>query len=242
MYSTWNYYAKLIVISRMEFIGKMQLISTALLSTGPLGMNCSENWIEIHFHSRKYVSKFRLRDGLMRQNVCQKAWVSCWERCISVQTSSKWWYSVGIAGDIRVPDNHNGAAINARLSGYSWTWYALAWKNYDKSNISHLSMNCDKYCVLLLIVMRLFRVRSLQWRHNERDGMANHQPHDCLLNCLFRRRSKKIWKLRVTGLCEGNSQVTGEAPDKGPVTRKMFPFDDVIMKCVIVSFFIYIQC
>ena len=28
----------------------------------------------------------------------------------------------------------------------------------------------------------------------------------------FRRRSKKIWKLRVTGLCAGNSPVTGEFP------------------------------
>ena len=29
----------------------------------------------------------------------------------------------------------------------------------------------------------------LQWRHNERDGVSNPQPHDCLLNRLFRRRS-----------------------------------------------------
>ena len=32
------------------------------------------------------------------------------------------------------------------------------------------------------------------------------------LNCLFRHKSKKISKLRVTGLCEGNSPVTGEFP------------------------------
>ena len=70
--------------------------------------------------------------------------------------------------------------------------------------------------------------KSLQWRHNERDGMSNHQCH-CLLNCLFRCRSKKTSKLRVTGLCEGNSPVTGEFPTHRPVTQKMFPFDDVIM-------------
>ena len=34
--------------------------------------------------------------------------------------------------------------------------------------------------------------------------------YDCLLNRLFRRRSKKTSKLRVTGLCAGNSLVTGE--------------------------------
>ena len=34
----------------------------------------------------------------------------------------------------------------------------------------------------------------------------------CLLNSLFRRRSKKTSKLRVTGLCAGNSPGTGEFP------------------------------
>ena len=49
----------------------------------------------------------------------------------------------------------------------------------------------------------------LQWCHNERDGVSNHRTHDSLLNRLFRRRSKKTSKLRVTGLCEGNSPVPG---------------------------------
>ena len=46
----------------------------------------------------------------------------------------------------------------------------------------------------------MFWVHSaLLWRHNERDGVSNHQPHDCLLNRSFRRRSKKTLKHRVTG-------------------------------------------
>ena len=52
----------------------------------------------------------------------------------------------------------------------------------------------------------------LQWRHNERDVVSNHQPRECLLNRLFMRISKKTPKLRVTGLCVGNSPVTGEFP------------------------------
>ena len=52
----------------------------------------------------------------------------------------------------------------------------------------------------------------LQWRHHGRDSVSNHQPHDCLLNRWFRRRSKRTPKLRVTGLCVGNSPVTGEFP------------------------------
>ena len=51
-----------------------------------------------------------------------------------------------------------------------------------------------------------------------------------LLIRLYRCRSKKISKLRATGICEGNLPVTGGfPPKKRPVTRKMFPFDDVIM-------------
>ena len=45
-----------------------------------------------------------------------------------------------------------------------------------------------------------FSNMPLQWRHNERDGVPNHQ----------RRRSNI--KLRVTRLCAGYSPVTGEFP------------------------------
>ena len=70
---------------------------------------------------------------------------------------------------------------------------------------------------------------SLQWRNNDHDGVSNHQPHGGLLNRLFRRWSKKTSKLRVTGLCVGNSPGTVNSPHRRPVARKMFPFDDVIM-------------
>ena len=56
------------------------------------------------------------------------------------------------------------------------------------------------------------QVSSLQWRHNGRDSVSNHQPHDCLLDRLFRRSSNKTSKLRVTGPCAGISPGTGEFP------------------------------
>ena len=43
-------------------------------------------------------------------------------------------------------------------------------------------------------------------------SVSNHQPHHWLLNRLFRSKSKKTSKLRVTGLCAGNSPGTGEFP------------------------------
>ena len=67
------------------------------------------------------------------------------------------------------------------------------------------------------------------WRHNECDDVSNHQPHDCLFNRLFRRRSKETSKLRVTGLCAGNSPVTGEFTAQMASYAEMFPFDDVII-------------
>ena len=55
---------------------------------------------------------------------------------------------------------------------------------------------------------------TLQWRHNGRTVVLNHRRPECLLNRLFSRRSEKTSKLRATGLCEGNSSVTGEFPSQ----------------------------
>ena len=71
---------------------------------------------------------------------------------------------------------------------------------------------------------------TLQWRHNGRDGISNHQPHGCLPNYLFRPRSKKTSKLCVTGLWARNSPVTGEFPAQMASNAEKFPFEDVIMK------------
>ena len=72
-------------------------------------------------------------------------------------------------------------------------------------------------------------MHSLKWRHNERDCVSNYRYLDCLLNRLFRHRSKKTSEPCVTGLCEGNHRWPVDFPHKGPVTWKMFPFDVVFM-------------
>ena len=94
----------------------------------------------------------------------------------------------------------------------------------------HLNMSYAKqwqFCIRLNVISALQLKGTLRWRHNDHDSVSNHQPHGCLLNRLFRRRSKKTF--RVTGLCVGNSPGPVNSPHKVPVTRKMFPFDDVIM-------------
>ena len=53
---------------------------------------------------------------------------------------------------------------------------------------------------------------TIQWRHNERDGVPNHQPHDCLLDRLFKRRSRKHQSSASLAFVRENSPLTGEFP------------------------------
>ena len=80
----------------------------------------------------------------------------------------------------------------------------------QNKRLSKIDTPCitENWLITLLIMVTI----TLRWRHNEHDGVSNHQTLDCLLMCLFRRRSKKTSKFRVTGFCEGNSPVTGEFP------------------------------
>ena len=70
---------------------------------------------------------------------------------------------------------------------------------------------------------------SLQWRHNGRNGVSNHQSHDYLLKRLFRRRSKKHQSSASLTIVRGSHRSPVNSPHRWPVTRKMFPFVDVIM-------------
>ena len=80
-----------------------------------------------------------------------------------------------------------------------------------KMIIIHYIVRTSKRYIILSSATAKSKRMTLQWRHNGRDSVSNHQPHCCLLNRLFRRRSKKTSKLRVTGLCVGNSPGTGES-------------------------------
>ena len=98
-------------------------------------------------------------------------------------------------------------------------------------NFRNVQIHIRNVLPYVMIVLRLkgIAMTPLHWRHNGRNSVPNHQPHDCFFNRLFRQRSKETSKLHVTGLCVGNSRGPVNSPHKWPVTRKMFPFDDVIM-------------
>ena len=75
--------------------------------------------------------------------------------------------------------------------------------------------------------------KTLLWRHHGLDGVSNHQPHECLLDRSFRRRSKKTSMLRATGLCAENSPETGEFPAQMASNAENAHIDDVIMDALL---------
>ena len=72
------------------------------------------------------------------------------------------------------------------------------------------------------------KARTLQWRYNGRNDVSNHQPHHCLLNHLFSGRQRKHQSSASQVFVRGIHQWQVNSLHKGPVARKMIPFDDVI--------------
>ena len=110
----------------------------------------------------------------------------------------------------RITQNISGSQLTFSVSpGNIQGNYVQLWQVWLLSDGSSY-LSCSRViinCVLWLSQKVL--MKPLQWRHNEHYGVSHHQRLDCLLNRLFMRRSKKTSNLRVTGLCEGNSPVTG---------------------------------
>ena len=98
------------------------------------------------------------------------------------------------------------------LLNYSTTCAVVYVREFNYRQISNIRRAKSQNLNVSRLVLQLSLPNPyiLQWHHNEWDGVSNHRRLDCLLSRLFRRRSKKKSKFRVTGLCEGNSPVTGE--------------------------------
>ena len=104
---------------------------------------------------------------------------------------------------------YGAPSIDGLNMGHSTLWHSMIKHNfisrkYPFTTFYFLPLYSTCTCELMM--------SPLQWRHNGRDSVSNHQPHDCLLKRLFRRRSKKTSKLRAAGLCAWKSPETGEFP------------------------------
>ena len=103
----------------------------------------------------------------------------------------------------------------------------VLWQLYDCHSTKEITL---KTWVTFDCIEPEMHNASLQWRHNGYGGVSNHQPYRCLHNRLFRRRSKKISSLTFVW---GIHRWPVNSPHKWPVTRKIFPIDDVITLFII---------
>ena len=103
------------------------------------------------------------------------------------------------------------------------TYYHMAREQKHDDESKHMGRNI---CLNEAGIQKV----PLQWSYNESDGVWYLQRLHCLFNRLFSRRSKKTSKHSAPSLCEGNPPVTSIFPHKGPVTWKMFLFDNVIIR------------
>ena len=71
-------------------------------------------------------------------------------------------------------------------------------------------------------------VISIQWRHKERDGVSNHGLVDCSLSRYIRRADQRKHQIPAS-LAFMREIHWMNSSHKGLVTRKMLPFDDVII-------------
>ena len=160
----------------------------------------------VHFKKNVGLTTFRIwRLRTVNHNVQKANWTSTtfsWKRCILIETQRI--YSLGSNWSLQSTSqltSQESKSLNL------FQRVKLTTPN-DKSALANvvvqykIGSNND-----IMTWIRIF-LFTLLWRLNGCGGVSNHQRHDCLLSRLFRHRSK----LRVTGLCEGNSPGTGEFP------------------------------
>ena len=117
--------------------------------------------------------------------------------------------SISIASTLEILESCTKPESKVHGANMGPTWVLSA---PDGPHVGPMNLAIREDISMSKSLMARFEWDPLQWCHNGHDSVSNHQPYDSLLNLLFRRRSKKTSKLRVTGLCVGNSPGTGEFP------------------------------
>ena len=106
--------------------------------------------------------------------------------------------------------------------------------NYVKIRISTLKWS-GRYRLQIKSHHNFVLKIELQWRHNGREGVSNHQRYHCLFNRIFRRRSKNNQSPASLASVGGIHRWPVNSTHKWPVTQEMFPFDDGIMDILTVN-------
>ena len=131
---------------------------------------------------------------------------------------------------------HNGTCVTHVPWSMSGSLTSGGWENISvipgacpTLNFTYLARGpWVSSCILQITRMWLIPVNlSLQWRHNGRDG-ASIQPiaYSTVYSGADQRKHQSSASLAFV---RGIHRWPVNSPHNGPVTRKMFPFDDVIM-------------
>ena len=149
---------------------------------------------------------------------------------IAGNTSCNWWTTY-----LAVTNNHSWLLRN--LSTLYIIYFPII--RVARMILNYHVDNCickfsrPRFAMLIYVLandpLLIFFYKGPQWRHNKRDCVSNHRRVDCLLSSLFRRRSRKQQYSVSLAFIRGIHWWPVNSPHKGPVTRKMFPVDDVIM-------------
>ena len=149
--------------------------------------------------------------------------LNCVKHATHATMFSEWWYQFFIF-NLKKQDSCKVPMHKPGGSKFACRWRCARNSRWPLGNGAnfHQSRETKILCDKLLRLQYSFRY-SLQWRHNGGDGVSL----TIVYSTVYSGADKKTAKPRVTAFCVGNSPVTGEPPHKGPVTRKMLPFDDV---------------
>ena len=110
-------------------------------------------------------------------------------------------------------------------------WRKLIWSRLQ--NIIHLFLPDPIWSIppLRMGYRQNNRCITLQCRYNECDGVSNHQPRDCLLSIYWGQDQRKHQSSASLAFVRGIHRWPVNSPHKRPVSRKIFPIDDVIVSC-----------
>ena len=113
--------------------------------------------------------------------------------------------------------------LNTDVRGLPSTKASIAYGKYSVCWCSKLNQSVNKHDVDIASPL------SLQWRHNGHDGVSNHQPTIVYSTVYSGADQRKHQSSAWLAFARGVHRWPVNSPCKGPVRRKMFPFDDVIM-------------
>ena len=113
-----------------------------------------------------------------------------------------------------------------------WLYYLIMICIFDWTLVvNKLTSYYTYYYYLYLPVCLMNGSQAVRvWRHNERDGVSNHQRAIVYSTVYSGADQRKHQSSASLAFVRGFHRWPVNSPHKGPVTRKMFPFDDVIMK------------